>query len=55
MDAKITQCTTIFSGILSIPTMGNTLFWFTIGVWLQVQIVGMSCGTPERDAYQEIG
>jgi hypothetical protein len=34
--------------------MGNTLFRFTVGVRLQVQIVGMLCGTPEKDAYQEI-
>jgi hypothetical protein len=56
MDAKIGQCTTIFSEILSIPAMGNTssaFFWFTVGVWLQVQIVDMLCGTPDKDACQE--
>jgi hypothetical protein len=31
MDAKIAQCTTIFSEILSIPTMGNTLVLHSFG------------------------
>ncbi len=52
MDAKIAQR---FSLEYSpSPPWVNTLFRFTVGVRLQVQIVGMLCGTPGKDAYQEI-